>query len=114
MKVVVSSEDNKIINGSIAKVKFESVQDPMVPSTEVPVTDGKMAKSNGANVAWTSVVDLEEGTLVFTEDPGLDINIVVDNVIDAKDLLVFTERIKAGTDEGTIFYEFSKEWLTPR
>lgn len=114
VKVVVSSEDNKIINGSIAKVKFESVQDPMVPSTEVPVTNGKMAKENGVNVAWTSVVDLEEGTLVFTEAPGLDINIVVDDVIDAKDLLVFTERIKAGTDEGTIFYEFSKEWLTPR
>ncbi len=114
VKVIVSSGENKVISGKVAKVKFDSKGTPSVPSSDVPFVTGKMAKSSGEDIAWTSLVDLEKGTLIFPDAPGLDINVFVDNVINAKDLLIYLDRIKNGTESGEILNEFSKEWLTPR
>jgi hypothetical protein len=114
VKVIVSSPDNKVINGTVAKVKFNSNGTPPVPSSDVPFVSGKMAKSSGEDISWSSLVELEEGTLIFESPPELDINVFVDNIIDAKDLLIFIDRIKNGTEEGEVLNEFSKEWKTPR
>jgi len=114
VKVIVSSQENSVINGKVAKVRFGTKGIPQVPTSEVPFVSGKMAKSSGEDIEWNSVVNLEEGTLIFESAPELDINVYVDNIINASDLLIFIDRIKTGTQESEILNEFSKEWLTPR
>ncbi len=114
VKVIVSSGEEKVINGKVAKVKFDSVGSPPVPTSQVPFVSGKMAKSSGEDIAWTSLVDLEEGTLIFSATSGININVYVDNIINASDLLIYVNQIRNGTESGEILNEFSKEWLTPR
>ncbi|MCA9413403.1 MAG: hypothetical protein KC944_19470 [Candidatus Omnitrophica bacterium] len=114
VKVIVSSANNKVINGEVAKVKFSSVGSPPVPSSDVPFVSGKLAKASGEDIAWNSLVDLEEGTLIFSATSGLDINVYVDNIIDARDLMIFLDSIGAGTQSTDVLNEFSKEWHTPR
>ncbi|MCA9414956.1 MAG: hypothetical protein KC917_01755 [Candidatus Omnitrophica bacterium] len=114
VKVIVSSSGNEIINGKVAKVKFDSNGTPPVPSSEVPFVSGKLAKSSGEDIAWSSLVDLNEGTLIFGATPEIDLNVVVDEIINAKDLLLFVESIRSGTQDSKILDEFSKEWHTPR
>ena len=114
VKVIVSSDSDKVINGKVAKVKFDSNGTPPVPTSDVPFVAGKMAKSSGEDIAWNDVVDLEQGKLIFGSSPELDINVVVDDIIDPKDLLIFIDRIKNGVEQGEVLNEFAKEWYSPR
>ena len=65
VKVIVSSPNDKMVSGEVARLKFNSKGTPMVSDTDVSPKTAKLSKSNGGDEDWAFAIQLLDGQVFF-------------------------------------------------